>query len=882
MRDLRLLLCLLLPLCLLACRKPTTLILTLDGIGLGGSEVAASIRLQFFDPGGGEPFDELVLTSNKIEGVQDGETFTIQITPPENNFDVEVAVGAFSFSEELLGAGRSGVISITFEQASSGSVALIKPDCGDGFFNEELEICDDAGTPGGCPDLCQDDLCGDGLVNNLLEECDLGEARNGSVGRGCAQDCKLDASLVFGGRLSATANAPGRVVVLPNGINQKPNAASLDLNGGVEIFSLTGIQKTPIGSALASLQTTQRISAVATADLSQDSFPELLLLDTLANELHVFENTNGSIAGPPSILALQDPLTAQNVIASDLAVLSQEALPDVLVMVVQKELWLLTPALDGSLDLANLSRITLANTGTRLLLANLEGDATSEIIVSEGAEIEIFTSAGVLLRALSCSDDGGTASLVDLDLMPLVPPALLATRSDGRLCMFQLGAADVELKLFATTNAVSSAVLRGDNQLEVVVGQGDSPIGALFTLTSLEAPAQIETIALSGGTGQLSGFDLDGDLLDDLLSTSVPASAITMFLHTEAKALDLPRAVPNVGAIQTITSVDLDNNNNIDIAAVSPSQTLIFSDLGGTSSPLFFPGVSEPTTVRIIDQNFDTFPDIAIPNRIDHSITVLRGDGQGGLLDTLVIPIGEPFGPIDLLVGNLDNIVGLDWAVLYDDTSTPALNDGGLLLYMNVASTATLGAPNNNIDFDVLGLSKLEAKDLDFDFLREIVLNTTEGNRTDWLTIGDSKPESTAIVLGLGCAPIASIPAELSEDGTTDIVIFCGESEDIHYQDAPALSPPPALVTTKFSGGRLRTATVGDINGDSHLDLLAASPEGSVTLALGKGDGKFTDSFLIPGSQAISSMLVLTTLNTENLFMSDDVAGLLLYWSVAP
>jgi FG-GAP-like repeat len=311
---------------------------------------------------------------------------------------------------------------------------------------------------------------------------------------------------------------------------------------------------------------------------------------------------------------------------------------------------------------------------------------------------------------------------------------------------------------------------------------------------------------------------------------------------------------------------------------VSPSQTLIFSDIEGFSAPLVLPGVSAPTNLRVIDQNFDTFPDIAIPDKANHAITVLRGDGQGGILDTLVIPIGAPFGPLDVIVGNLDNVVGLDWAVLYDDTSTPALDDGGLLLYLNV-SADTLESPDD-IDFDALGLSKLEAKDLDLDFLREIVINTTEGNRTDWLTTGNSAPESTTITLEDGCSPIASIPAELSEDGKTDIVIFCGESKDLYYQETPASSPPPDLVITEFSGGRLRTATVGDMNGDGHLDLLAASPEGSIILALGKGDGTFTESFTIPGSQALSSMLVLPTTNAENLLMSDDVAGLLLRWSV--
>ena len=160
------------------------------------------------------------------------------------------------------------------------------------------------------------------------------------------------------------------------------------------------------------------------------------------------------------------------------------------------------------------------------------------------------------------------------------------------------------------------------------------------------------------------------------------------------------------------------------------------------------------------------------------------------------------------------------------------------------------------------------------------MINAIEGNRTDWLTVGDSPPDSTTITLNDGCSPIASIPAELSEDGKTDIVIFCGESKDIYYQETPASFPPPDLVITEFSGGQLRTATVGDINGDGHLDLLAASPEGSIFLALGKGDGTFTASFTIPGSQALSSMLVLPTTNAENLLMSDDVAGLLLRWSV--
>jgi hypothetical protein len=98
--------------------------------------------------------------------------------------------------------------------------------------------------------------------------------------------------------------------------------------------------------------------------------------------------------------------------------------------------------------------------------------------------------------------------------------------------------------------------------------------------------------------------------------------------------------------------------------------------------------------------------------------------------------------------------------------------------------------------------------------------------------------------------------------------------------ESPALFPPPLPTQAAFSSNPLRAAAVGDLNGDAHFDLLGAGEDGSITFSLGKGDGTFTFPVEIPGSQAISSLLVAPTSGTESLFFSDDVAGLLVRWAI--
>jgi hypothetical protein len=854
---------------LLSCRQPTQLQIEVSGVGLG--ENALFLHLQFFDPGVGEPFDELVFAAGDESGIPDGAIFTIQIDPPAATFDVEVAIGAFSVNENLLGAGRSAPVTINFQETSGVSVLLLSPGCGDGYFDNTSETCDDGGNPDDtCPDECQDDLCGDGRVNNLLEECDFGD-QNGDFGNGCNESCRLDPSRVFAARTSPLSTPAQKTIVLESGTNEGPDLLAINLNGSASLFAISGEFNEPISDPTLEATATQRFVTGIALDLAADTFPELLLLDTLASELVLFENLDGSLSEQTSTkLPLLDPATSQPVVISDIAALSGS-----LVLLAPGELWILAPNA-GVLDLNQINRVPLSFNGEKLLIDDLTQDGTDELIVAEGNDIEIFDSAGLLLRSFTCGDDGSNAPIVDLDTLVLEQETLLATRQDGRLCLFQIGTPDAELKFVASTDAISAAVMQEASKAVIAVGQSSAPIGVLFEMSALSAPTELETIALSGGTGNLSSFDLDGDQLPDLLSTATTQSTLAMFFHKEDGALHVPRALPGVGALQSLTVADLNNNNRLDLVAASPSQFNVFLDAEDLSPPALFPGASNPTTVQIIDEDDDGNADVIISDTENHALIVLHGDGLGNLSDPKTFSLGAPFGPLDVRVANFDNIIGLDWLVLYDDTSTATPNDGDVLVYLNVTGNV-LPTPIE-VELEGEGAFKLDAKDLNFDFIREAVITSREQNFVEWIEVRDTTPTTTTLELEDDCSPVAGLPAEFSEDGQADIVVICGESGDLYYQESPTDLPPPPIEQEQFALKPLRTATFGDINGDAHLDLLAASEDGDLIFALGKGDGKFTLSVEIPGSQSIASLLVAPTPGQPSLFFTDELSGLLIHW----
>jgi len=201
--------------------------------------------------------------------------------------------------------------------------------------------------------------------------------------------------------------------------------------------------------------------------------------------------------------------------------------------------------------------------------------------------------------------------------------------------------------------------------------------------------------------------------------------------------------------------------------------------------PLFSRGTTfatgnGPQFVAAADFNQDGFPDLAIANTPDKTVTIMLGNGAGGFAPGSVLQTG--FIPYSLAVGDFNNDTFEDLAVVTDGDVRIFLGDGR-------GGFSPSGTPY------LTGISPLFAAVGDFD---------KNGN-----------------------LDIAVVNA-----GSNTVTLLLGNGQGTFVQSGP------------FSTGRNPYGiAVGDFNGDGKPDLAVANwAENTVTVLLADGKGGFTES----------------------------------------
>jgi hypothetical protein len=191
---------------------------------------------------------------------------------------------------------------------------------------------------------------------------------------------------------------------------------------------------------------------------------------------------------------------------------------------------------------------------------------------------------------------------------------------------------------------------------------------------------------------------------------------------------------------------------------------------------------NQPSAIAVGDVNGDGHPDLLTANAIDHTISVLLGNGDGTFRPALTVP--SVIGMINsIVVGDFNGDGHLDLAVTGPGGGGIGLalgNGDGTFKPMTIVSSNASFAPG------VLAVA---------DFNKD--------GHLDLAAAGSSTLYGAGVYILLG-----------NGDGT--------------FQ-----TPAPYVVGTVMS------IAVGDLNGDGNLDLVTANDDDTVGVLLGKGDGSF-------------------------------------------
>jgi surface antigen len=292
-----------------------------------------------------------------------------------------------------------------------------------------------------------------------------------------------------------------------------------------------------------------------------------------------------------------------------------------------------------------------------------------------------------------------------------------------------------------------------------------------------------------------------------------------------------------------------------------------------TGSP--FTVGSSPSAVAIADFNNDGFLDFAVANQVDNTISVFKGDGQGGFTEFPGSPFALPTtekGPIAMTTGVFDNSGKPEIAVL-----TAATQNIGIF---QVADPQNFDGTFTEISGSPVGTGinpvAFAAGDLNADTFADLAIVNQSANAITVL-LNDGTGVFTQAVgspLATASTPAAVAIADFTNDGLGDIAFTNNGSGTLgiyaslgagEFSQGIELSVPPGPLAL----------TTADLNGDALPDAALTAHSGSnnfVTVLLDPSsfaNGGSAAQFPYPGSEFIDLGLKIKA--TPSVHDNDEV-----------
>ena len=382
-------------------------------------------------------------------------------------------------------------------------------------------------------------------------------------------------------------------------------------------------------------------------------------------------------------------------------------------------------------------------------------------------------------------------------------------------------------------------------------GVGSRLVAGLFAIASLACVEALATVSASaagftqaprspfaspGATGALALGDLNGDQSNDAAVADPVGGKVAILLGSGRGAL-APAPVPSVQTGGTkpsaVAIADLNGDGRQDLVVAndgSNNVSVLLGDGGGgfsaaAKSP-FLTGEARAVSATIGDFNGDAKTDVAVVNFSSGNVSVMLGDGLGGLARAPGSPTStNGLHPGPAAAGDFNGDGKLDLAVA---------NESGNVVVLKGDGTGRLSRAGAS----PFGLSPtgLGAGDFNADGKLDVAVANATGTVTILLgngTGGLSLLPAAAPVNIVGTAPSSLAVADLDFDGRLDIAVANAGSGNVSVlrgDGGGRFGPAPG--TPVSTGGASPSAlALGEMNGDGKLDLVAVNA-GSASVAV--------------------------------------------------
>jgi hypothetical protein len=375
---------------------------------------------------------------------------------------------------------------------------------------------------------------------------------------------------------------------------------------------------------------------------------------------------------------------------------------------------------------------------------------------------------------------------------------------------------------------------------------GDAHLGtsqsALFS--------QALPITIAGGASNVVVGDLNKDGNPDIVVTSEQARTITVLLGSGGREVKFR----GTGSVLTVSDSpgqmvlgDVNGDTNLDLAFDSHDSygvTILLGDGKGglaiaANSPIVMKEGQHPHThgLAMNDLNSDRKLDLVTVNNADNDVSVALGDGRGNFTRAARSPFAVGPSPYPLAVGDINSDGHPDIVA----TATATGPRRAEQLPFSHALTLLLADGRGGFNSSQLPLSTgqpwfVVITDVNGDRKADLLATHHERSLLT-LLLGDGRgsfKEASASPFDFGHQVWQMAVADVNRDGKPDVVAAAGEGVEVMLGDGRGgflRAPHSPYITGK---GTWRLA-VSDVNGDGKLDIITTnSDSNTVSVLLGR------------------------------------------------